>query len=80
MIIERRGLARQDFGDLHQRDLSIVQQRFLSAKEVAVYLGLSIGAIRKWIRTGQIPFSRMNGSIRFDVERINVWAQKNNAR
>lgn len=50
-----------------------MRRRFLSVNEVAEYLGLSQSAIRKWIRTGQIPFSRINGAIRFDIQKINEW-------
>jgi excisionase family DNA binding protein len=50
-----------------------MERRFLSVGEVAEYLGLSQSAIRKWIRTGQIPFLRFNGVIRFDVEKIDEW-------
>lgn len=51
-----------------------MEKRFLSVTEVAEYLSLSQSAIRKWIRTGQIPFSRINGAIRFDREKIEKWA------
>lgn len=51
-----------------------MEKRFLSVVEVAEYLGLSQSAIRKWIRTGQIPFLKINGAIRFDMEEINQWA------
>lgn len=50
-----------------------MQRRYLNVSEVAEYLGLSQSSIRKWIRTGQIPFRRMNGAIRFDLEEIHQW-------
>ena len=50
-----------------------IEKRFLNVPEVAKYLGLSISAIRKWVRLGKIPFNKVNGSIRFDIERINRW-------
>jgi len=50
-----------------------IEKRFLNVPEVAKYLGLSISAIRKWVRLGMIPFNKVNGSIRFDIERINRW-------
>ncbi len=55
-----------------------MEKRFLKVEEVAVYLGFSKSAIRKWIRTGQIPFRRINGGIRFDIQQINQWTEKNN--
>ena len=54
-----------------------MQKRFLNVPEVAVYLGFSTSAIRKWVRRGMIPFNKVNGGIRFDIERINQWTQKN---
>ncbi len=54
-----------------------VEKRFLSVPEVAVYLGFSVSAIRKWVRLGRIPFNKMNGGIRFDIQRINKWAERN---
>jgi len=53
----------------------IIEKRLLNVPEVANYLGFSIGAIRKWVRRGMIPFNKVNGGIRFDIERINQWLQ-----
>ena len=54
-----------------------IEKRFLSVPEVAIYLGFSTSAIRKWVRLGLIPFNKVNGGIRFDIERINKWTDKN---
>lgn len=51
-------------------------KRFLNVNEIAEYLTLSRSAIRKWIRTGQIPVVRLNGAIRFDIDEINRWVSK----
>jgi len=51
----------------------IMEKRLLNVPEVANYLGFSVGAIRKWVRRGMIPFNKVNGGIRFDIERINQW-------
>ena len=53
-----------------------IAKRFLNIREVAEYLGFSVSAIRKWVRHGQIPFCKVNGGIRFDIERINKWTEK----
>ena len=53
-----------------------MERRYISVSETAVYLGLSIGAIRKWIRMRSIPFCRLNGAIRFDIQEIERWAHK----
>lgn len=53
-----------------------MERRFYAVDEIAVYLGVSGSAIRKWIRTGQIPFYRLNGAIRFDIQAIEKWTDK----
>ncbi len=53
----------------------MIEQRYLSVNQAAVYLGVSTSAIRKWIRTGQIPACcRFNGSIRFDKQGLDDWS------
>ena len=34
------------------------------------YLGVSPNTVRKWIRSGRIPFVKINGAIRFDEAKI----------
>ena len=53
-----------------------IEKRFLSVPEVAEYLGFSTSAIRKWVRRGTIPFNKVNGGIRFDIQRLNQWLQQ----
>ena len=51
----------------------LMEKRYLSVPEVAEYLGFTTNAIRKWVRRGKIPFNKVNGGIRFDIERIEQW-------
>ncbi|MCR4336756.1 MAG: helix-turn-helix domain-containing protein [Candidatus Omnitrophica bacterium] len=53
-----------------------IQKRFVSVTEVAKYLGFSDSAIRKWVRQGMIPFHKVNGGIRFDIQLIEKWVNK----
>jgi excisionase family DNA binding protein len=53
-----------------------MEKRFLNVSEVSVYLGFSSSAIRKWVRRDTIPFHKVNGGIRFDIERIKQWTDK----
>jgi len=55
----------------------MIKKHFYNTEEVAEHLSVSISAIRKWIRTGQIPFTRINGAIRFDIDEIQKWTMKN---
>ena len=48
-------------------------KRYYSVNEIAQYLGVSSAGIRKWIRCDCIPFIKINGAIRFDIEKISKW-------
>ncbi len=52
---------------------TIIEKKYLKVAEVAEYLGLTESGIRKWIRLGIIPFRKINGAIRFDIEIIDHW-------
>ncbi len=52
----------------------MLDKRYISVAEAANYLGVSMSAVRKWQRRGQIPFCRFNGSIRFDLKKLDSWA------
>lgn len=69
-------MASRDFLCLRREGAMFIEKRFLNVPEVAVYLGFSTSAIRKWVRCGMIPFNKVNGGIRFDIEQINQWNQK----
>lgn len=53
-----------------------IQKRFLTAKEVAIYLGLKEDTIRKWVVRGKIPFTKFGKSLRFDLKKIESWVEK----
>jgi excisionase family DNA binding protein len=48
-------------------------KRFYSVHEMAVYLGLSDDAIRSWVKSGYIPFSKLGRAVRFDIHKIDSW-------
>lgn len=50
-----------------------MNKRFLTAKEVAIYLSLSENTIRAWVKLGRIPFSKLGRSVRFDLRAIDKW-------
>ncbi len=51
-----------------------MNKRFFTIGEISEYLGFSQSAVRKWIRSGEIPYCRINGGIRFDILKIEPWA------
>lgn len=53
-----------------------MEKRFITTKEMAIYLGLSEHTIRAWVKTGRLPFSKFGGAVRFDLRVIDKWAEK----
>ena len=56
-----------------------MEKRFLSTKEIAVYLGLAEPTIRFWVRKAKMPYSKFGCSVRFDLREIEKWI-KNGAK
>jgi excisionase family DNA binding protein len=46
---------------------------FLNAKEVAEFLKLSVMSIRRYTMNKQIPFHKINRSVRYDKAEIENW-------
>ena len=59
-------------------EMITIERRYLNVYEVALYLGFSVSAVRKWVRQGMIPFNKVNGGISFDIKRINNWVDQRN--
>lgn len=57
-----------------------MEKRFLNVNEVAEYLGLSDNTIRAWIKQGRLPFCKFGGAVRFDLQKINLWAKTKECR
>ena len=54
-----------------------MKKRYYKIGDTATYINFSVNTIRKWVRTGQIPYCRMNGGIRFDIQKIDKWIRCN---
>jgi hypothetical protein len=48
-------------------------QELLTYEDVSRITKFKINTLRKWVRTRKIPFIKLNGSIRFSPEAIQVW-------
>ena len=68
-----------------------IQQRYLSPKDAAIYLGLSVFSIYRLVERRAIPFvplypsgrtakSTNRPSVRFDIEALNAWMKKQAVR
>jgi excisionase family DNA binding protein len=47
--------------------------KLLTVKEIAEMLGVKPKTIYQWVLLGQIPFYKLNGSVRFDLDDIRGW-------
>ena len=50
-----------------------MEKRYLSTKEIAIYMSLSEHTIRAWVKYGQIPFCKFGRAVRFDLRKIEPW-------
>jgi excisionase family DNA binding protein len=50
-----------------------MEKRYLSSKELAVYLAVSVNTVRSWVWLRKIPHNKLNGLIRFDLREIETW-------
>ena len=49
---------------------------FLNVKEVAEFLKLSVMTIRRYTMNKEIPFHKINRSVRYDKTEIEEWVRK----
>ena len=55
-----------------------IENKFITIKEVAKYLGYSVGYLYKLVSKKEIPFYQPTGSkILFDKNEIEKWVKKN---
>ncbi len=48
----------------------------LSIKELAAYLGVSTDTIRRAVRKGEIPFTRVGTAYRFDLREVHAQMER----
>ena len=49
----------------------------LSIKELAAYIGMSTDSIRRAVRKGEIPSTRVKTALRFDLQEVSTYMQRN---
>jgi excisionase family DNA binding protein len=49
-------------------------EELLTYEDVSRLTKFKISTLRKWVQLRKIPFSKINGSIRFNAEEIRAWA------
>jgi len=54
----------------------MVEKRFMGVKELAEYLGISYKTVYSWVWQRKIPYVKMGRSVKFDLRKIDDWAEK----
>jgi excisionase family DNA binding protein len=54
--------------------------KWFDIKELSGYINFSVGTIYNWVSHGQIPFSKVHGRLRFELEKIDNWLKENSGR
>jgi len=49
--------------------------RLVNIKTVSDIFTIKTSTLYSWVRTGSIPFLRLNGLIRFDLDELEAWAR-----
>lgn len=49
------------------------QERLLTARQLAEYLGFSAGTIVDWFERGEVPGFKVGGRLRFRVSEVEAW-------
>jgi excisionase family DNA binding protein len=53
----------------------LMEQRYMTVKDCAAYLGRTVRAIEGLVRRDQIPVIRLGRRVQFDKDRIDRWMQ-----
>ncbi len=48
---------------------------FVTVKELSQFLKVKVSNLYSWVHHGLIPFHKLNGLVRFDMEEIKVWVK-----
>lgn len=51
---------------------------WMSYRQAAAYLGVSVGSLRNWVASGRISAARNGGVVRFHRETLDAWLQRGN--
>ena len=49
--------------------------KLVTVKEVSAYLMVKVSTVYSWVHNGTIPFLKLNGLVRFDLEEIESWVR-----
>ncbi len=49
---------------------------FVTVKELSQFLKVKESTLYSWVHNGSIPFHKLNGLVRFDMEEIKTWVKE----
>jgi excisionase family DNA binding protein len=52
-------------------------ETYLTVEELAAYLKFTEQTIRRWIVNREVPYHKINNSVRFSLSEIDMWVVKN---
>ena len=58
------------------KDSGAEENKLLSRRDIARYLGVSIPVLRSWIREKNLPCFKIGGVMRFRQAEVNLWLEK----
>ena len=51
-------------------------ETYLTVEELAAYFKLTVQTVRRWILNNEVPFHKVNHSVRFRLSEIEKWVEK----
>ena len=54
-----------------------MKTKHLSIKELAAFIGVSTDTIRRAVRKGEIPSTRVRTALRFDLQEVSTYMRRN---
>ncbi len=54
--------------------------KLVSIKEVSTFLMVKPSTIYSWVHNGTIPFIKLNGLLRFDMDEVQEWVKASKVR
>ena len=51
---------------------------YLTVEELAAYLKVTEQTVRRWVLNNEVPYHKVNHSVRFRLSEIEAWVKKHN--
>ena len=55
-------------------------KRWIAIKELSDYIGFKPSTIYNWVCHNQIPYDKIHGRLRFELEKIDNWIRENSGK